>query len=195
MSGVEITESEPRLLSNDPIRGAIGQETNAFSTASLARYVSGVANSGNDYKLSLIQKTKTGDGEEAAHKPEREHVISLAEDQWNSIHRGMRRVATGYSAFNVLWEYPVAGKTGTAQQKDMPDNALFVGYAPYYEKGAWNEEQLSAVKKISMAVRIPNGYTSTYAANLGADIMRYFYYPNQFNDIVDQVVRNKAPDR
>ena len=195
VSGVEITESEPRLLSNDPIRGAIGQETNAFSTASLARYVSGVANSGNDYKLSLIQKTKTGDGEEAAHKPEREHVISLAEDQWNSIHRGMRRVATGYSAFNVLWEYPVAGKTGTAQQKDMPDNALFVGYAPYYEKGAWNEEQLSAVKKISMAVRIPNGYTSTYAANLGADIMRYFYYPEQFNDIVDQVVRNKAPDR
>ena len=195
VSGVEITESEPRLLTNDPIRGAIGQETNAFSTASLARYVSGVANSGNDYKLTLIKKTKTADRGEVTHKSEREHVISLEKDQWNSIHRGMRRVATGYSAFNILWEYPVAGKTGTAQQKDMPDNALFVGYAPYYEENAWNADQLSAIKKIALAVRIPNGYTSTYAASLGADIIRYFYYPDQFSQIVDQVVRDRAPDR
>ena len=46
-SGVEVSESEPSLLSSDPIRGAIGQDTNAYSTASLARYVSAVANGGD----------------------------------------------------------------------------------------------------------------------------------------------------
>ena len=46
VSGVEISESEPQLLTKDPIRGAIGQDTNAYTTASLARYVSAVANSG-----------------------------------------------------------------------------------------------------------------------------------------------------
>ena len=76
----------------------------------------------------------------------------------------------------------------------MPDNALFVGYAPYYEPGAWNEADLEKVDKIALAVRIPNGYTSTYAANLGADIIRYFYYPDQIDQIVDQVVRDREAD-
>ena len=194
LSGVEITESEPRLLTRDPIRGAIGQETNAFSTSSLARYVSTVANRGTDYELTLIKKTVGEDGSDQKHESKTAHTVLLEKDQWNSIHRGMRRVATGYNAFNVLWEYPVAGKTGTAQQENMPDNALFVGYAPYYEPGAWNEADLEKVDKIALAVRIPNGYTSTYAANLGADIIRYFYYPDQLDQIVDQVVLDREAD-
>lgn len=191
-SGVEISESDPQLLTRDPIRGAIGQDTNAYSTAGLARYASGIANDGSDYQLTLIKQIQTEDGKLSRHEPHIEHSIHLEEDQWKSIHKGMRRVATGYSAFNVLsYDYPVAGKTGTAQQKDMPDNALFVGYAPYYLPGDWNEEQMAEKKKIAMAVRIPNGYTSDYAAALASDIFRCFYYPDQFGQIVDPVVLEK----
>ncbi len=190
-SGVEISESDPQMLSSDPIRGAIGQDTNAYSTASLARYITGVSNRGTDYQLTLIKSIETEDGRQSRHEPYISHTIDLETDQWNSIHRGMRRVATGYSAFNVLWEYPVAGKTGTAQQKDMPDNALFVGYAPYYEPDAWNAEEMAEKDKIALAVRIPNGYTSDHAAALAADVMRYFYYPDQLDQIVDQIVLEK----
>ena len=183
-SGVEVSESEPRLLSGDPIRGAIGQDTNAFTTASLARYVSTVANSGTDYRLTLIDRIGMEDGTTSEHEKYIENTISLEEKQWDTIHRGMRRVATGYSAFNVLWEYPVAGKTGTAQQTGMPDNALFVGYAPFYERDAWNAEEMSQIPKIALAVRIPNGYTSTYAAQLASDVIRVFYDPDQVEEIV-----------
>lgn len=191
-SGVEVSESEPTLLSSDPIRGAIGQDTNAYSTSSLARYVTAVANGGTDYRLTLIQSIETEDGQVSNHEKYIENTINLTTDQWNAIHTGMRRVATGYSAFNVLWEYPVAGKTGTAQQKDMPDNSLFVGYAPYYLENAWNAEEMSQIDKIALAVRIPNGYSSSYAAQLASDVIRVFYYPDSIEDIVGSVILNQG---
>ena len=174
-SGVEVSESEPTMLSSDPIRGAIGQDTNAYSTASLARYVTAVANGGTDYRLTLIDSIQTEDGQTSKHEKYIENTISLESNEWEAIHSGMRRVATGYSAFNGLWEHPVAGKTGTAQQTGMPDNALFVGYAPYYAANAWNAEELSQQDNIALAVRIPNGYTSTYAAQLAADVLQAFF--------------------
>ena len=192
VSGVEISESEPQLLTKDPIRGAIGQDTNAFTTASLARYVSTVANGGSNYRLTLIDAIQTKDGKISKNSNVAEKRIILEEDEWNAIHRGMRRVVYGYGAFSVLGEqHPVAGKTGTAQQTDMPDNALFIGYAPYYLPHAWNEDTLSQDKKIAIAVRIPNGYTSDYAAKLASDVIRVFYEPDQLEQIVDSVVLEK----
>ncbi|MDO5131572.1 MAG: penicillin-binding transpeptidase domain-containing protein [Eubacteriales bacterium] len=191
-SGVEISESEPTLLSGDPIRGAIGQDTNAYTTAGLARYVTAVANSGKNLRLTLIDEIQLDDGTMSRHEQYIANTINLDEEQWQSIHRGMRRVATGYSAFNVLWEYPVAGKTGTAQQTGMPDNALFVGYAPYYENNAWNAEEMAQKDKIALAVRIPNGYSSSYAAQLASDIIRVFYYPDQLDEIVDSIILNQG---
>lgn len=191
-SGVEVNESEPTLLSSDPIRGAIGQDTNAYTTASLARYVSAVANGGTDYRLTLIKSIQDENGQTSNHEKYIENTINLTGDQWNTIHAGMRRVAAGYGQFNVLWEYPVAGKTGTAQQTAMPDNALFVGYAPYYQENAWNAEEMSKIDKIALAVRIPNGYSSSYAAQLASDVFRVFYYPDSVDDIVGNVVLNQG---
>ena len=60
--------------------------------------------------------------------------------------------------------FEMAGKTGTAQQSRVhPDHALFVGYAPYKNP------------EIAIAIRIANGYSSVYAAELGRDIVRYKY--------------------
>lgn len=191
-SGVEVSESEPSLLSSDPIRGAIGQDTNAYSTASLARYVSAVANGGTDYRLTLIDSIETEDGQTSEHEKYIENTINLTSEQWNSIHTGMRRVATGYGAFNVLWEHPVAGKTGTAQQTAMPDNALFVGYAPYYQDNAWNAEEMSQQPQIAMAVRIPNGYSSSYAAQLASNVFQVYFDPGSLEDIVDSVILNQG---
>ncbi len=191
VSGVEIDESDPSLLSSDPIRGAIGQDTNAYTTAGLARYITAVANSGTNYRLTLIDRIGMEDGSSSKHEKYVENTIELEENQWKAIHKGMRRVATGYGAFNVLWETPVAGKTGTAQQTGMPDNALFVGYAPYYEPDAWNAEEMDKIKKIAVACRIPNGYTSTYAAQLSSDVFRAFYHPDELSQIVDSEVLNQ----
>ena len=58
----------------------------------------------------------------------------------------------------------VAGKTGTAQEnKNRPNHALFISYAPYDNPD------------ITMTVVIPNGYTSSNAAEVARDIYRYYF--------------------
>ena len=55
----------------------------------------------------------------------------------------------------------MAGKTGTAQQSEIhPDHGLFVGFAP------------AESPEIAISVRIANGYSSSYAAEIGRDIVR-----------------------
>ena len=58
----------------------------------------------------------------------------------------------------------VSGKTGTAQQsKTHPDHGLFVGFAP------------SANPEVAFAIRIANGYSSSRAAEVGRDVIKYYY--------------------
>ena len=58
----------------------------------------------------------------------------------------------------------MAGKTGTAQEsRSRPNHAVFVCYAPY------------EAPEIAMAVRVANGYTSDYAAQIAKDVIKYYY--------------------
>ena len=82
---------------------------------------------------------------------------------WDAIHTGMRRVVEGKAYYNDLSVH-VAGKTGTAQEsRSRPNHALFVCYAPYENP------------EIAMAVRVANGYTSDYAAQIAKDVVAYYY--------------------
>ncbi len=181
-SGVEIEETEPSLASRDSVRAAIGQSNNSFSTAALARYVTAVASNGDVYDLTLLKKTvSASDGTETAHSAELLRHIDLDDTYWNAIHRGMRRVVQGKSYFSSLAttrdgsrkSIQAAGKTGTAQQAtNAPNHALFLGYAPYDDP------------EIAVATRIPNGYTSDYAAQITQQVMSYYYNPDTLNDIL-----------
>ena len=58
----------------------------------------------------------------------------------------------------------VAGKTGTAQEsKSKPNHALFVSFAPYENP------------ELAAAVVIPNGYTSSNAAEVAGNIYKYYF--------------------
>ena len=58
----------------------------------------------------------------------------------------------------------IAGKTGTAHEsKRRSNHALFISYAPYEDP------------KISVTVRIANGYDSAYAAQTARDVYKYYY--------------------
>ena len=75
-------------------------------------------------------------------------------------------VENNYTVFGKLnnSEIQLSGKTGTAQQSTShPDHGLFVGFAP------------SNNPELAMAVRIANGYSSTFAAEVGNDVMEYYY--------------------
>jgi len=71
----------------------------------------------------------------------------------------------------------IAGKTGTAQQnKEKPNHALFVSYAPYEDP------------EISVTTVIPNGYTSSNAAELTRDIYKYYYKQDGYKDMLKSKV-------
>lgn len=163
-SGIEISEVSPTVSTEDPVRSAIGQGNNSYTTAGLARYVTTVANGGTCYNLTLLDKITDSEGNVIVqYEPDVRNVIEMPAEYWSAIHSGMRKVVEGKSYFNEL-AVNVAGKTGTAEQtKSRPNHALFVCYAPYEQP------------EIAIATRIPFGYSSDYAAQATREIIKYYY--------------------
>ncbi|MCM1154570.1 MAG: penicillin-binding transpeptidase domain-containing protein [Roseburia sp.] len=163
-SGVEIEEYEPQISDLDSVRSAIGQGTYNFTSVGLARYVTTVANSGTCYNLTLIDKISDHSGENVEENhAEVRNQIDMDASYWDAIHLGMRRVVEGKSYYSDLG-VNVAGKTGTAQESTShPNHALFVSYAPYEDP------------EIGVVVRVANGYSSDYAAQIAREVYKYYY--------------------
>lgn len=169
-SGLEIPESEPQISDDSSVPSAIGQGTNNYTTSQLARYITTVANKGNLFKLSLIDKVTTIDGEMVKdYTPEQENTLTeISSSTWTTVHNGMKKVISSAHpdmfAKLLASDVSLAGKTGTAQQSTThPDHGLFVGFAP------------SESPEIAFAIRIANGYSSNYAAEVGRYVMEYYY--------------------
>ena len=163
-SGIEISESAPKVSDFDAIRSSIGQGNNNYSTVGLARYVTTVANGGNCYNLSLLDKTTDSEGNLLKdYTPELRNTLELSQSTWNAIHSGMRQVVQDKKYYEGL-SVNVAGKTGTAQEnKKRPNHALFVCYAPYENP------------EIAIATRIAYGYASDNAAQMTKDVIMYYF--------------------
>ena len=172
-SGIEIAESEPELSDIDAVRSAIGQGTNNLTTVGLARYVTTVANSGTCYQLSLLDKLTDNNGNVLKdYTPKIRNRIELPAFEWDAIHLGMRRVIERKAYYSDM-PVDVAGKTGTAQEnKNRPNHALFIGYAPYEDP------------QIAIATRVAFGYTSDYAAEISRDVFRYYFAPEEEENIL-----------
>ena len=174
-SGIEISESEPEISDEDSTRSAIGQGTNNYTTAQIARYITAVANKGSVYDLTLLKHSESVDGKDK--KEYETEVIKEIDDVsdyvWSTVHTGMRAMVKNSNTFKSLDSVALAGKTGTAQQsKTHANHALFVGFAPYEDP------------EIAFAIRIANGYTSTYTAEVGRDLMKYYYGEAKLNELV-----------
>lgn len=173
LSGIELSESEPRVSSEDAVRSAIGHGTNSYTTVGLARYVTTVANSGTCYNLSLLDNLTDSAGNVLEeYTPDIRNKVEIPSSTWNAVHEGMRGVVENASAFR---NFPIAaaGKTGTAQQViTRPNHAVFVGFAPY------------DAPEIAIATRIAYGYTSANAAEVSRDVMKYYFDLEEIDEII-----------
>ena len=167
-SGLELPERTPNISDEDAVRSAIGQGTNVYSTSQLAKYITGVANKGTVYDLTLLGKVvdKTGnvivDYEPSIYN----NVTDISGETYNLVHQGMIEMVKKDSRFKSLRDagMQIAGKTGTAQQSNThADHGLFVGFAP------------SVTPEIAFCVRIANGYSSGYPAEIGRDMVRKYF--------------------
>ena len=177
--GMEIPESDPQISDDNSVLSAIGQGTNNYTTSQLARYITAVANDGTVYNLSLLDKVTSPKGKTIKdYTPEvKNKVTDVSASTWQAVHEGMRAVVTSEhkDIFTKLNSSGIAlsGKTGTAQQSQThPDHGLFVGFAP------------SDSPQIAFAIRIANGYSSTFAAEVGNDVMEYYYKVTPENELI-----------
>ena len=173
-SGLEIPETEPNISDTDSVLSAIGQGTNNYTVCQLNRYVSTVANKGTVYKLTLLDKTTDANGK-IIKKYEPSVVNEMDEvsgKTWELIHDGMVAMINNTASFSGIG-IQMAGKTGTAQQSAIhPDHAVFVGFAS------------AESPEIAVAVRIANGYTSAYAAEIGRDVVRAHFGLAEESDLI-----------
>ena len=172
-SGVEIEEYAPEVSDTDGVRSAIGHGTNNYTTVGLARYVTTVANGGTCYNLTLVDRIEDHSGAlvEDNHARVR-NTVDMEASYWSAIHSGMRKVVESKAYYADLG-VAVAGKTGTAQEdRTRANHALFISYAPYEDP------------EISVTVRVANGYTSDYSAQIARDVYEYYYGLKDESEIV-----------
>ncbi len=172
-SGIEIAEAAPIVSTEDPVRSAIGQGNNSYTTIGLARYISTVANRGTCFNLTLLDKITDSEGNLIQEfEPDVRNTIDLPTEYWDAMQLGMRQVVENKTYFSDL-AVNVAGKTGTAEErKSRPSHALFTSYAPFEQP------------EISVTVRIPFGYSSDYAAWATKDIIKYYYGLAEEDEII-----------
>ena len=115
---------------------AIGQSFVNVTPIQLAQVYSVIANGGNVYQPQLVKKITTASGETIKEfSPKVLRKIKLKQETLEVIREGLGKVVSeGTARYSFqgfpLKQIPVAGKTGTAENKGKNDYAFFASYAP-----------------------------------------------------------------
>lgn len=183
-SGLELSEAEPTFSDMDIVRSAIGQGSNSYTPVQLSRYVTTIANGGTCYDLTLIDKIEdTKSGKKQKKSANVRNELDFQSSTLTAIKTGMNGVVNAGSIRSLFQSVPVsvAGKTGTAQiTANEPNHALFVSFAPYDNP------------EISVTVVIPNGFTSSNAAELASNVYKYYYDKGARKELLNNKVSSPA---
>lgn len=181
-SGIELDEATPQISTVDSVRSSIGQGSNVYTPVQLSRYVTTLANHGTCYDLTLLDKIVHTDGAVIENHAAVNHKLEdISPTTWERVLEGMYNVVNvpGGSVYGLYKDFgvTVAGKTGTSQiSKVDPNNALFVSFAPYENP------------EISITAVIPNGYTSSNAAELAKDIYKLYFKLDEAEKLLESDV-------
>ena len=140
-TGVEVDDAsgiilEPKSngVGGDTLQISIGQ-LNAFTPLQLANYAATLANGGNHYKASLINRIVSYDMSETYKdfKPEVKNKVNISEKSLSAVKEGMLSVTVDGTGQATLGNYPikVGGKTGTSQVTGKADHSVFIAFAPF----------------------------------------------------------------
>lgn len=168
-SGIEISEATPVVSNSDAVRTSIGYG-HSFAPVQIARYITGVANEGTIYNLTLLDSIRNGSGVliEKKEASVYNQIYNFSDAEWDAVKKGMYNVVnTSTNSLDTLYGnlgVSVAGKTGTAQiNPSTPHHALFVSFAPYERP------------EVCVTVVIPNGYKSANAAYTAREVMGLYF--------------------
>ena len=170
----------------DTLNASIGQGDNEFSPLQMAKYISMLANGGNEIDVSIVISIKRADGSEVSKEEINKFVnsklgleestqkdININNQNLKAILEGMRSVTadtegTAYVRFKDF-NIAVGGKTGSAEAPGDKVHAWFVGFAPFDNP------------EIAIVVMVENGGHGNYTAEVVRDIMSEYFGMNTQN--------------
>lgn len=171
------------------LQAAIGQHDNSFTPIEMAKYISIIANGGNDIDVTIIKSIVDIDGNNVPDEELKEFIkqklgiekdekseLDFSKANLDAIKEGMRGVTsesggTAYAYFKNF-NIEVGGKTGSAQTGKTDSNgkkitnAWFVGFAPFDDP------------EIAVVVMVENGGSGGYNAETGRDIIAEYFGMN-----------------
>ena len=175
----------------DTINAAIGQGYNKFTPLQMTKYISMIANGGNNVDVSIVKTIQNADGTEVSKDEINKYVkeklglteennenITLNKDFVNAVREGMKSVTSGESGTAYVrfkdFNIKVGGKTGSAEAgKDANGNdivnAWFAAFAPYDDP------------EIAVVVMVENGGHGNYTAEAVRNIMAEYFGMNTQN--------------
>lgn len=176
----------------DTINAAIGQGYNRFTPLQMTKYISMIANGGNNIDVSIIKTIQNADGTEVSKDEINKFVneklgfiedgqnddINLNNDYLKAVKEGMKSVTSGESGTAYVrfkdFDIEVGGKTGSAeagQDENGNDivNAWFAAFAPYDDP------------EIAVVVMVENGGHGNYTAEAVRNIMAEYFGMNTQN--------------
>ena len=158
----------------DATNQAIGQGDLLVTPLQVARFVAAIGNGGTLYRPQLIEKIQPVSGDPIrTFKPEAAGTLPLRPDNLQAIQQAMEMViknplGTAYYRFLGM-DFPLAGKTGTAQSGSAEPHAWFIGYT--------EDAANSGKPDIAIAVILENqGEGSDWAAPIFRGIVSAYYY-------------------
>ena len=167
--------------------------SNRFTPLQMAKYISMIANGGNDIDVSIVKSIKNADGTEVTReeidkfveeklgiKNEEKENINIKQEYIKAVKEGMKSVTsdtsgTAYVRFKNF-DIEVGGKTGSAEagrDKNGKDivNAWFAAFAPYNDP------------EIAVVVMVENGGHGNYTAEAVRNVMAEYFGMNTQNVI------------
>ena len=166
------------------LQAAIGQHDNSFTPIEMAKYISVIANGGNNIDVTILKGIMDVNGNTISKQELNAFIenrlgitkqtpieLDFNKDNLNAILEGMRGVTSesGGTAYSYFKDFniEVGGKTGSAQTGiENKTNAWFVGFAPFDNP------------EIAVVVLVENGGSGGYTAEVARDIIAEYFGMN-----------------
>ena len=166
----------------DSVLAAIGQSENRFTPIQLCSYASALANQGNRYKATFMNRIVSSDYRQllAENKPELLSHMDISDDIYATYCEGMYMVTQEDAdfwgtAYSVFHDYPVkvAAKTGTAEIgiKGASDNGAFICFAPLEDP------------QIAIAVYVEKGGHGSTLATIAKNMLDVYFDVDEVGDV------------
>ena len=173
------------------LQAAIGQHDNSFTLVEMAKYISILANGGNDIDVTIIKGIIDSNGNNVPKEEintfikerlgisKQKEELDFDKNNIKAILEGMRGVTSesGGTAYSYFKDFrmEVGGKTGSAQTGIQgKTNAWFVGFAPFDKP------------EIAVVALVENGGSGSYNAELARDIIAEYFGMNA-NRIIEEM--------